>query len=121
LTHGQRNFISVTDNNNNNNNPMARYRTDRTETNEHGQTLGFADWIGGPTLSKVTAACPDGRRRWAYVTGEPQTWFSLPAYVNNGKAKVTGWLGCEDGLYTFHPHTDQQPIAWKQPRQQVAA
>jgi hypothetical protein len=95
---------------------MVRYRTDRLETNEHGQTAGYADWIGGPTMSKVTADCPDGRRRWAYVTGEPQTWFNLPAYVNNGKIAVKGWLGCEDGKWTFHPYITQHPIAWKKPR-----
>ena len=92
---------------------MTRYRTDRTELNEHGQLIGYTDWIGGPSISKVQADCPDGRQRWAYVTGEPDTWFSLPAFVNNGKAKVTGWIGTDEGHWIFHPHTDQEPIQWK--------
>jgi hypothetical protein len=33
---------------------MAKYRyTDKQETNEHGQTLGFAVWMGGPSLTYV--------------------------------------------------------------------
>jgi hypothetical protein len=99
-----------------------RYRTDRIETTEQGQRVGYVDWIGGPTITKVHAICPDGQSRWAHVTGEPCTWFSLPAYVNNGGAgRVTGWLGTDDGVWTFHPHTDQQPIAWRPTRKPEAA
>jgi hypothetical protein len=80
-----------------------KYRVDTEETNEHGQILGYARWMGGPTLSRVKGAvCVDGARRTAYVTSEPDTWFSLPARVNVGKRSVRGWLGCEDGLWTFH-------------------
>jgi hypothetical protein len=33
---------------------MAKYRyQDRQETNEHGQTLGYALWMGGPSLTYV--------------------------------------------------------------------
>jgi hypothetical protein len=99
-----------------------RYRTDRIETTEQGQRVGYVDWIGGPTITKVYAICPDGQSRWAHVTGEPCTWFSLPAYVNNGGAgRVTGWLGTDDGVWTFHPHTDRQPIAWRPTRKPEAA
>jgi hypothetical protein len=91
-----------------------KYRTDRYETNEHGQHIGYVDWIGGPTISKVQAACPDGLTRWAHITGEPDTWFSIPAYVNNGsRGRITGWVGTDDGLWQFHPHTDQLPIDWR--------
>ena len=79
-----------------------KYRVDRIETNEHGQQIGYTDWIGGPTVAKVEAGCPDGRTRWAYVTGEPDTWFSLPAYVNHGRRKVRGWLGTTDGRWEFN-------------------
>lgn len=91
-----------------------KYRTDRYETNEHGQSIGYVDWIGGPTISRVQAVCPDGLTRWAHVTGEPLTWFSLPAYVNNGaQGRISGWIGTDDGLWQFHSHTDQEPIDWR--------
>jgi hypothetical protein len=91
-----------------------KYRTDRYETNEHGQSIGYVDWIGGPTISRVQAVCPDGLTRWAHVTGEPDTWFSLPAYVNNGgQGRITGWIGTDEGVWHFHPYTCQLPITWR--------
>lgn len=82
-----------------------KYRVDREETNEHGQVLGFTEWMGGPTLARVkNVVCHDGKQRTAYVTGEPLTYFSLPARVNIGKTSVNGSLAALDkGLYTFHP------------------
>jgi hypothetical protein len=80
-----------------------KFRVDTEETNEHGQTLGYTRWMGGPTLARVKgAACGDGVPRTAYVTGEPDTFFSIPARVNVGKRSVRGWLGCDDGRWTFH-------------------
>lgn len=93
---------------------MTLYRCDRSETTEHGQTLWFTDWMGGPTLAKVEGAiCPDGRRRIAYVTGEPLTYFALPAFVNNGKEKVRGHVWHEDGEgYRFSAFADSAPTDW---------
>ena len=65
---------------------LARYRTDRIETLANGQAVGYCDWMGGPTISKVFADCPDGLRRWAHVSGVPDAWFSIPAQVANGSA-----------------------------------
>jgi hypothetical protein len=80
-----------------------KFRVDAEEENEHGQTIGRTHWIGGPSLARVKGAvCDDGQRRTAYVTGEPDTFFSIPARVNVGKRSVSGWLGCEDNLYRFH-------------------
>lgn len=80
-----------------------KFRVDAEETNEHGQTIGRTVWMGGPSLARVKGAvCDDGTRRTAYVTGEPDTFFSIPARVNIGKRSVSGWLGCEDNLWRFH-------------------
>lgn len=80
-----------------------KFRVDREVTTPHGQVEGFSLWIGGPTLARVKGAiCDDGVTRTAYVTGEPDTWFSIPARVNVGKRSVKGWLGCEEGVYRFH-------------------
>ncbi len=80
-----------------------KYRVDSEETNEHGQVIGRTHWMGGRTLARITGAvCNDGTRRTAYITGEPDTFFSVPARVNVGKQSVKGWLGCEDGLWQFH-------------------
>lgn len=91
-----------------------KYRTDRIVRNEHGQLVGYTDWIGGPTISRVSAVCPDGNTRWAHVSDEPDTYFSIPAYVNNGaNGRVAGWIGHEDGRWHFYARSDQKPVAWK--------
>ena len=80
-----------------------KYRVDTEETNEHDQIIGRTNWIGGPSLARIKGAvCDDGQRRTAYITGEADTFFSIPARVNAGKRSITGWLGCEDGLWHFH-------------------
>jgi hypothetical protein len=86
---------------------MAKYRyTDKQETNEHGQTLGFAHWIGGPSLTYVSGiVCSDGKRRNWFKTNESDTYFSVPGYVHCKGNKVKGCLtsGEINGacLYTF--------------------
>jgi len=53
----------------------------------------FARWMGGPTLSKVEGAvCEDGSRRTAFVSGDPDTWFSVPGYVHRKSRRVKGFL-----------------------------
>lgn len=93
---------------------MAITRIDRYETNEHGQQLGYCDWMGGPTLSNVKNAhvmrfdeqarqwVDTGLRRAARVTGEPLTHSSIPAYISLWGARTRGWLGCRDGVWRFH-------------------
>jgi hypothetical protein len=87
---------------------MTLYRIDRYEINEHdpGQQIGYTDWIGGPTLANVKGAILTGTnmRRAARITGEPLTYFSYPAVVTLNGVKVRGWLGCDDGIYVFHPY-----------------
>lgn len=94
-----------------------KYRTDRVVRLKNDQLVGYAEWMGGPTVSRVTALCPDGYERWAHVTGEPDTWFSLPAYVNNGsKGKIFGHIQQDDGLWVFIPTKGKEPNRWITPR-----
>ena len=98
-----------------------KYRTDRIETTDQGQQIGYVDWMGGPTISKVYADCPDGLRRWAHVTGEADTWSSLPAYVNNGRAgRVKGWIGSEEGKFYFRPYAENAPQTWRPTREIIS-
>lgn len=48
------------------------------------------------------AIWPDGVVR-AIRVSIPDTFFSIPARGTlNGKT-ITGWVGCEDGVWEFHP------------------
>ena len=79
-----------------------KFRVDTEEINTHGQTIGTTLWIGGPSLARIKGAvCEDGSRRTAYITSEPDTYFSIPARVNIGKASIKGFLVCEDELWRF--------------------
>jgi hypothetical protein len=79
-----------------------KYRVDYEVTTENSQTIGYTDWIGGPTIARIKGAlCSDGSVRTAYVTGEPSTWFSIPARVNVGKKSYNGTIVNEDGIYRF--------------------
>jgi len=80
-----------------------KYRSDSKTVNAAGQTEHSASWMGGPTLSKVEGAkCPDGKPRTAFVTGEADTMFSLPATVNDKSRKLKGFLTHDDGVWNFH-------------------
>lgn len=79
-----------------------KFRVDREETNDHGQVIGFTDWMGGSSLARIkNAVCEDGSLRTAYITDSPDTFFSVPARVNVGKRSVTGFVTVEDDLWKF--------------------
>lgn len=62
---------------------LQKYRADISSPQADGAVLWFAQWMGGPTLSKI-AHCrwetlSGDYRPTVYITGEPDTWFSIPA------------------------------------------
>jgi len=81
--------------------------------NNHGQL---------PSLVKAIRKCPceDGVARTAYIAGQPDTYFSVPAIVNVGKVSVTGFVAIttEAGYYfiaskylkNHHDRRDNPPI-----------
>lgn len=98
---------------------MARFRTDRLERRA-GRLCGVTDWMGGPSLAKVFCPCAglygDGLHRWAHITGEPDSYFSQPAIVNNGKQTVRGYVTTNDaGCFEFRvtAYNNSLPIQWR--------
>ena len=87
---------------------LQKYRADKVgERDANGAIPWYALWMGGPTLSKIEN-CPiqgSNLRRMVYITGEPLTWYSLPAACKVKGATVRGFVtGGEDGRY-FVPMT----------------
>ena len=84
---------------------MQKYRADYSEPQKDGSKAWYAKWLGGPTLAKVTdcrlnmAGTP---RRAVYVTGEPDTWFSIPASTRYMGKRVKGYLTNDDDGFIFH-------------------
>lgn len=83
-----------------------KYRSDTSEPQSDGATLWFTQWMGGPTLAKLTncrlANLEGDMRRTVHITGEANTWFSIPASCSLGGKHVRGYVtGDGDGNYVF--------------------
>lgn len=65
------------------------------------------------SLAKVTnAICEDGKQRNAFVTAEPDTFFSVPARVYVKGKTVSGFLSRET-IQGFSTETPDDPAVWK--------
>jgi hypothetical protein len=85
---------------------MKKYRFDRAgEAEPNGSIPMFTDWDSGPSLAGVrNCPCPDGRCRTVYVTGEADTYFTMPAAINIRDRRIRGFLTHDDDPkgYVFH-------------------
>ena len=85
---------------------MQKYRADRAEKQADGSIAWFAEWLGGPSLSKVANCRLDNlvgdMRRTVYITGEADTYFSIPAVCKLGGCRLRGYVTGDDaGNYVF--------------------
>jgi hypothetical protein len=78
---------------------MSKYRCDTSETQADGAVLWYSQWLGGPTLAKITNCRVDlvgDMRRTVEITSEPDTFFSIPARTKIGGKHVNGYVSCDD-------------------------
>jgi hypothetical protein len=96
---------------------LQKYRADKAgELCGNGARPFYAEWFGGPTLSKIEACPVDGfphiAPRMAYITGEPDTWFSVPAAIKYKGQTVRGFVTTQDSEagagYIFCPYDSQK-------------
>lgn len=84
-----------------------KYRADVSDPPaSNGSVAWYAKWIGGPTLALIRACLVDREGvppRTVYVTGEPDTFFSMPAACKIRGKTVKGWIGRDDDGWKFHP------------------
>lgn len=92
---------------------VQKFRFDKTgEPAPNGAIPLYAVWMGGDSLAGIrNCPCDDHGTRTVYVTGEPDTFFSQPAAIQVKGRRVTGWIGCEDGNWRFHPDRSEQSSA----------
>lgn len=85
---------------------MQKYRADKSELMGDGSIQWFADWIGGPTLAKIENCRLENlqgdMRRTVYITGEADSFFSIPAICKIQGCRVKGYVtGAADASGTL--------------------
>ena len=86
---------------------MLNFRADFSRTDEINQAiLWFSNWFGGPTLAKISN-CPihgTDKRLTVYITGHPDTWFSVPAATRYRGKYIAGYVTYDSELgHHFRP------------------
>jgi hypothetical protein len=79
---------------------MQKYRADIREEQSDCAVVWSAQWMGGPSLARVNncrlVSLEGNMRATVYVTGEADTWFSIPAVCSLKGARVRGYLTSDD-------------------------
>jgi len=74
--------------------------------NPDGSVSWFSHWIGGPSLAKIencrTNLAGDPRVT-AFVQGEADTYFSIPAICSYRGCRVRGYVTHDDNGPLFRP------------------
>lgn len=83
---------------------LQKYRADKSEKQSDESIHWFANWIGGPSLSKIENCRihESELRRMVYITGEPDSYFSQPAACKVKGKTVRGYITGDDSGFIFH-------------------
>jgi hypothetical protein len=89
---------------------MQKYRADYKETQNTGEILWYAEWLGGPTLSKIENCriVQQAKRRMVYVSGEANNIFAIPGRCKIFGKIVYGIITQDDLGMLFTPVEDKQ-------------
>lgn len=79
---------------------MQKYRADESRLQDDGAVVWYTRWIGGPTLAMIhncrLASLAGDMRRTVYITGEPDSFFSVPAVTRLCGCRVKGYVTSDD-------------------------
>ncbi len=86
-----------------------KYRADFSKPQPDGAAVWCANWNFGPTISKITNCRLENlvgdMRATVYITGEPDTWFSIPAVCRIRGKRVKGYVTSDDERNYVFRHT----------------
>ena len=75
---------------------MQKFRADKSEVQADGAIVWRSDWMGGPSLARINNCrlqnLAGNMRATVYVTGEADTWFSVPAVCKIKGCRVRGYV-----------------------------
>jgi hypothetical protein len=85
---------------------LQKYRADKSTAQPDGAVLWHAHWLGGPSLARVNScrweSLHSSPRVTAYATGEPDSYFSIPAACHYAGRTIKGYLTTgNDGNVVF--------------------
>lgn len=87
---------------------MQKYRADECSTQADGAKVWCARWMGGPSLARINecrwVSLEGEPRVTAYITGEADTAFSIPAVCSYRGKRVRGYITQDDANLVFR-HT----------------
>ena len=85
---------------------MQKYRADISEKQNDGAIVWRSQWMGGPSLAKIENChlenMQGNMRRTVYITGAPDTYFSIPAVCKLAGKRIRGYVtGNDSGDLVF--------------------
>jgi hypothetical protein len=87
---------------------LQRYRADEKHSQPDGGIVWLSKWLGGPSLAKIDNCrlinLAGDMRRTVYITGEADTYFSIPAVCNLYGCRVRGYVTGDDEGNTVFRH-----------------
>lgn len=91
---------------------LQKYRADEAGPKQsNGGVPYYTRWIGGPTLALVRNCPTPFGPRTVYISGEPDTWFSIPAALEYRRRRITGYVTTDDsGEYYFRAHRGEGTV-----------
>jgi hypothetical protein len=86
--------------------PEQKYRADTKTVQSDGAIVWHAQWMGGPSLARINNCRLDNlvgnMRRTVYITGEADSWYSIPAVCKLMGKRLRGYVtGDDDGNLVF--------------------
>ena len=79
---------------------LQKYRADTSMTQADGAVVWRAEWMGGPSLSKISNCRLENLqgdwRATVYITGDADSYFSIPAACRIRGQTVKGYVTSDD-------------------------
>lgn len=85
---------------------MQKYRADICQNQKDGAKVWLAEWLGGPSMAKIENCRLENlvgnMRRTVYITGEADSYFSMPAVCKVAGRRIRGYVtGDDEGNIVF--------------------
>lgn len=82
---------------------LQRFRADEPDTPKaNGSVMWRTRWIGGPSPALIRQCPTPFGPRTVYITGEPDTFFSIPAVCTVRRKRVVGYVTRDEHGWNFH-------------------